>query len=302
MHVADTLTQNITATGSIACVGLDPRPHLIPSEIRAQAAEQCDQPLDVLCAAFEMFNIAVLDAIAGHCAAIKPQVACYEAYGWRGMRVLEKSIAKAHQLHIPVIVDGKRNDIGSTATHYQQAWLGDAPGFDDEPLQRIGADWLTINAYLGSDGVDPFLDDNNQHGIFALVKTSNPSSGDLQNQACGKTTVMAKMAQLVAQWGEQRLGNCGLSSVGAVVGATWPDEARSLRTLMPHAIFLVPGYGAQGGGAEDALAGLRDDGQGVLVNSLRGIIGAWQQSNATFAQATKEALITMNEDLNQYRP
>lgn len=304
MHIADTLSHSITNSGSLACVGLDPRPQLIPPTVIAQAQQQASDPLDALCRSFEVFNKGILDAIVGACAAVKPQVACYEAYGWQGMRALEQSIAYAHTLGIPVIIDAKRNDIGSTATHYQQAWLGHAPGFDGESLHHIGADWLTMNAYLGRDGVVPLLDENNEHGIFALVKTSNPSSGEFQGQSCGQSTVMECMAQLVDQWGGQRLGNCGLSSVGAVVGATWPEEARALRSLMPNTLFLVPGYGAQGGSAADALAGLRDDGQGVLVNSSRGIIAAWQNEQYVeqgFAQAARAALDEMNADLNQYR-
>lgn len=279
MHVADRLSKSIETNQSIACVGLDPRPHLIPPQLQSHSIDKHGNGIEAICDAFLSFNQGILDAVAGHCAAIKPQVACYEAYGWRGMQVLEASIAYAKKLSIPVIVDGKRNDIGSTATHYQQAWLGDIPIFNDEQHEGVGADWLTVNGYLGSDGINPFLDDENEHGIFVLVKTSNPSSGELQSQESGETSVMEAMAKLVNQWGSERLGNCGLSDVGAVVGATYPEEAKTLRQHMPHAIFLVPGYGAQGGSAAEALAGIRTDGQGVLVNASRSINGAWQTQN-----------------------
>ncbi len=203
-----------------------------------------------------------------------------------------------------VIVDGKRNDIGSTATHYQEAWLGQAQGLHKQPVAAVDAEWLTINGYLGSDGILPFLDEHSEHGVFALVKTSNPSSGELQNKTCADSTVMEEMAKLVHQWGAKRLGQCGLSDIGAVVGATYPQEAECLRQHMPNSIFLVPGYGAQGGSAEHALAGMRNDGQGVLVNSSRGIIGAWQQdgwADDDWAAAARHALDAMNADLNHYR-
>ena len=139
------------------------------------------------------------------------------------------------------------------------------------------SDWLTVNGYLGSDGVEPMLPGDGSHGVFVLVKTSNPSSGELQDLDCGDGQVMTAMAKLVDQWGQNSLGSSGMSNIGAVVGATWPDQARQLRALMPDTLFLVPGYGAQGGTAADALAGRRPDGSGVLINSSRGIIGAWQK-------------------------
>lgn len=302
MHVADQLSESIRATHSLACVGLDPRPQLIPPTIRDAAVSEHGNGVEAVCAAFLNFNKGLLQAIAGRCAAVKPQVACYEAYGWRGMQVLEQTITTAKSLGIPVIVDGKRNDIGSTATHYQQAWLGHAPGFEQQELSGPAAEWLTVNGYLGSDGIKPFLDEQHQHGIFVLVKTSNPSSGELQGQDCGSVSVMEAMAKLVHQWGKDRLGSCGLSDIGAVVGATYPEEAKTLRQLMPHAIFLVPGYGAQGGTAAEALAGRRDDGQGVLVNASRSINGAWQQDTQTeWTTAAQQALDAMNLDLNTAR-
>ena len=304
MHVADKLCKSVDDTNSVACVGLDPRPHLIPPTLAALSVSQHGDSREAVAAAFKTFNLKILDAIAGHCAAIKPQVACYEAYGWQGMQVLEENIAHAHKLGIPVIVDGKRNDIGSTATNYQEAWLGAAPGLHKKPVANVGADWLTVNGYLGSDGITPFLDDANEHGIFVLVKTSNPSSGELQGKNCEDSTVMEQMAQLVEAWGADRIGTSGLHNIGAVVGATYPEEARLLRKHMPNSIFLVPGYGAQGGGAADALAGLRDDGRGVLVNSSRAINGAWQAdgwADDDWAAAARHALDEMNADLNQHR-
>ena len=306
-HVADRLQATIDETGSIACVGLDPRVRLLPPALVENARRNHIDARAAVARAFRDFNSGILEAIAGHCACVKPQVACYEAYGSAGMRVLEDTINKANQLGIPVIVDAKRGDIGSTATHYREAWLGSAEGFDD-PLPGAGGDWLTVNGYLGSDGITPFLGDKpGDGGIFVLVKTSNPGSDELQGQPSGDITVMERMADLVNGWGAERLGECGLSDVGAVVGATYPDEAKRLRERMPNTLFLVPGYGAQGGTAADALAGARDDGRGVVVNSSRGIIGAWQQgereeaADVDFAEAARAALEAMNSDLNAAR-
>jgi orotidine-5'-phosphate decarboxylase len=295
-HAADQLDRSIDRTRSIACVGLDPRPGLIPKPLIAAALAAHGDTAEAVAAAFLDANTAILDAIAGHCAAVKPQVACYEAYGAAGWRCLEQTIAHARRLGIPVIADGKRNDIGSTAEHYGQAFLGTAPGLSGAALPGLGADWLTINAYLGSDGVTPFLAHRGR-GVFVLVKTSNPSSGDLQDQP-SDSPVMERMARLVAGWGKDRRGACGLNDVGAVVGATWPAQAKRLRELMPDTIFLVPGYGAQGGSAADALAGARADGRGVLINSSRAIIGAWQAANTDdLGGAARAALDAMNRDL-----
>lgn len=301
MHAADLLQQSIERSGSIACIGLDPRPGLIPPTLIEEAVGRHGDTSEAVAEAFLTFNRGIIHAATGHCAAVKPQLACYEAYGSAGLRCLERTIAYARDRGIPVIADGKRNDIGSTAEHYAQGWLRGAPGLKGSPLPSAGADWLTINAYLGSDGVTPFIGKApGAHGVFVLVKTSNPSSGELQDVACAGATVAERMAQLVAKWGEGRQGACGLSDVGAVVGATWPAQAKRLRQLMPDALFLVPGYGAQGGTAADALAGARADGRGVLVNSSRAIIGAWQgkpDAGLEWKEAARAALDAMNKDL-----
>ena len=301
MHAADALHAAIQRTGSIACVGLDPRPALIPPTIvRDSVARHGDTRLAVA-AAFLDFNRGLLRAIQGACAAVKPQVACYEAYGAPGMAALEDTITEARRLGIPVIVDGKRNDIGSTAEHYAQAWLSAPPGFTGPLPSGAHGDWLTINAYLGSDGVTPFLVPDT--GVFVLVKTSNKGSGEFQGLTLADGSAnMDAMAKLVAHWGARRLGTSGLSDVGAVVGATWPAEAKRLRSLMPDTIFLVPGYGAQGGSAADALAGARADGRGVVINSSRAIIGAWEKAKSDdWAGAARAALDAMNADLAKAR-
>ena len=227
-----------------------------------------------------------------------------EAYGSAGWRTLEATVTAARERGIPVIVDGKRNDIGSTATHYAQAAFGGAPGLDGAVLPGMGGDWLTVNGYLGADGVEPFLgplDDPSSggHGVFVLVRTSNPSAADLQDQASGDGTVSDRMADLVARWGAPRRGGSGLTTVGAVVGATWPDQARALRARMADTLFLVPGYGAQGGSAADALAGARPSGHpGLIVNSSRQILAAWQHDDAEdWTGSARRAVEAMNADL-----
>jgi orotidine-5'-phosphate decarboxylase len=314
VHTADQLQSAIDRTGSVACVGLDPRPALLPPAVAEAALARHGDTAEAVAAAFLAFNRGLLDAVVGKCAAVKPQSACYEAYGHAGVKALEETVRHARSLGIPVIMDAKRGDIGSTAEHYQQAFLGAAPGLSGKPLPGLGCDWLTINGYLGSDGVTPFLGKTpGTGGVFVLVKTSNPSSGELQDVrvAAGVRgpdadvdahAVMEITAQLVHTWGAKRRGTCGLSDVGAVVGATYPDQARRLRTLMPDTIFLIPGYGAQGGTAADALAGARSDGRGAIVNSSRGIIGAWQQAkDADWAGAARGALEAMNADLAKAR-
>ncbi len=304
-HAADRLDAAITATGSVACVGLDPRPELIPPLLRRAALDRFDGGGAAAVAdAFVAFNLGILDAVAGRCPAVKAQVACYEAYGAAGWQALEATVAAARARGLVVIIDGKRNDIGSTATHYAQATFGGAPGLDGTILSGIGGDWLTVNGYLGGDAIEPFLgapaDPNaGGHGIFVLVRTSNPSAADLQDQVTDAGTVADTMADLVTTWGRSRVGRCGLSAVGAVVGATWPEQARQLRARMPDTLFLVPGYGAQGGSAADAVAGARPgEHAGLLVNSSRQILAAWRDDDEVdWVGSARRALDAMNADL-----
>lgn len=301
MHAADRLDESIRRTGSIACVGLDPRPDLLPPGLRQGHQERHGPGPAGVAAAFVEFNVAIIDAVAGTCAAIKPQAACYEAYGAAGFAALAATVAHAEAAGIPVILDAKRGDIGSTAAHYGHMAFGGAPGLDGEPVDGMGATWMTVNPYLGEDGVLPVLGGSG-HGLFVLVKTSNPTSGELQDRDLLDGTVADAVAELVRSWGERHLASCGLSDIGAVVGATYPEHARALRDRMPDTIFLVPGYGAQGGSADDALAGLRSDGRGAIVSSSRAICGAWQAAGTDdWAAAAKDAVIAMNRDLEAVR-
>ena len=305
MHAADRLDQAIEATGSLACVGLDPRPSLLPPALRRAHCDRHGPGAAGVAAAFREFNEAIIDAVAGRCAAVKPQAACYEAYGSAGWAALEATVAHAAAAGIPVILDAKRADIGSTSEHYGQMAFGGAPGLDDQPVEGIGADWITVNPYLGADGVLPLLGERTA-GAFVLVKTSNRSSEDLQDVGTatvrGAVSVAERVATLVHTWGEDRMGTSGLSDIGAVVGATYPEHARALRERMPDTIFLVPGYGAQGAGASDALAGRRVDGRGVVVSSSRAICGAWQDTGTDdWAAAASTALDAMNRELDAAR-
>lgn len=304
-HPADRLADAVRATSSVACVGLDPRPELIPPSVRDAALRRHGgDGAAAVADAFVAYNTGILDAVAGRCPAVKPQVACYEAYGAAGWAALEATVAAARHRGLVVIVDGKRNDIGSTAAHYAQAAFGGAPGLDGAVMGGLGGDWLTVNGYLGADGIEPFLVPSAvggpAHGVFVLVRTSNPSAADLQDTAGPDgTTVADRMADLVAAWGADRRGDGGLTAVGAVVGATWPAQARALRERMPDTLFLVPGYGAQGGTAADALAGARPSGDpGLLVNSSRQILAAWQHDDADdWVGSARRAVQAMNADL-----
>lgn len=306
MHGGDLLARACESTGSIACVGLDPRPELIPPGIVRSAVGRSDDPRRQVAIAFEEFMVAVVRAVAGRCAAVKPQAACYEAYGSAGWQALERIVTEARGLGVPVIVDAKRSDVGSTAVHYRQGLLTSAPGFaTSQRLPGLDADWITANPYLGADSVEPLIGSPDEgKGVFVLVRTSNPGARDFQDQAVGDESLSTVVARKVHEWGVGRIGAGGFSDVGAVVGATWPDQARELRGVMPNTLFLVPGFGAQGGSAEGAVAGCNAQGTGVIVNSSRAILGAWRaESEGTDpVEAARNALDAMNRQLSAALP
>jgi orotidine-5'-phosphate decarboxylase len=294
----------MASTGSITCVGLDPRPELIPPAIAEGAMRRHGDSVDAVAAAFVETNIAIIDAVVGHCAAVKPQAACYEAYGVDGWHALIETVRHAKTSGIEVIVDAKRGDFGATSAHYRQAFFGGAPLLSGGAYNAMSADWMTVTAYLGSDTVNALAPEHaGNHGLFINVKNSNPSNEDVQAVATPDGTVAETMARLVHRWGTGRAGEGELSDIGAVVGATYPGEAKTLRLAMPDAMFLVPGYGTQGADATAALAALRPDGRGVLVSNSRGITGAWKGQNTpnTWLEAARDALDTMNKELNAHR-
>ena len=294
-HFADRLVEAVRAKDSRLCVGLDPRLDLLPPDLPGSASDPVKR-VESFC-----FNICL--ATAPYAAAVKPQAAYFEALGAEGMACLERVMCFARELGLLVILDAKRNDIGSTAQAYADAYLGAHPEGQGPCLHA--ADAITINAYLGYDGVEPFVNKAHEHGtgLFILVKTSNPGSGQLQDlELASGLTVYQHMADLVAQWGQDLIGVSGYSSVGAVVGATYPEQLCELRARVPHTPFLVPGYGHQGATAADVAAAFDTQGLGALVNSARGIIYAYRQREGSFTEAAAAAAQEARDELNAAGP
>jgi len=300
-HFADRLIAAVQRKGAPICLGLDPRWEQLPASLRDQALREHGDTPRARGEAFLQFNRAVLDAVADRIPVCKPQVAFYEQYGADGWRALEGTIRHAHDKGLLVIADAKRGDIGSTAQAYAEAHLTDAPG-------ALNADALTVNPFMGGDTLKPFLDvaAARGHGLFVLVKTSNPGSGDLQDLTVDGRPLYERVAALVGTLGADHIGSSGFSSVGAVVGATYPEQARRLRELLPHSIFLVPGYGAQGGGAADAAPAFCENGLGAVVNSSRGLIFAFHHEpyrsefgEQRYAEAVRSATDAMALDLRK---
>lgn len=280
----DRLCERIKETGNPTVVGLDTAASYLPR--RAELSDDFES----LASAVTDFNRAIIERIRKIVPAVKVQIAYYEAMGVAGMRAFADTCEAARDAGMIVIADAKRNDIGATAGQYAEAFFGKA----------FYCDMLTVNGYLGTDGIAPFLAKKDK-GIYVLVKTSNPSGGELQDMKLENgLTVYERMAQLTDEWGRDSIGKSGYSDVGAVVGATYPKQAAALRAMLPHTFFLVPGYGAQGGGADGAVAGFDEKGGGGIVNSSRGIICAYKQEKykgMKFDEAAYAACVDMREDL-----
>ena len=300
----DRLQKAIIAMKNPTVVGLDPTPQYIPEHILAEAKLKHGESLEALAEAFTIFNYGLIDALHDIVPAVKPQSAYYEAIGPAGVLALQKTCAYAKEKGMYVIVDGKRNDIGSTAEAYSRAYLGEIT-FGASTFSPFSADSLTVNAYLGEDGIQPFIKDCKAYdkSIFALVKTSNPSSGQLQDLICGDRNLYTAVGDLLARIAQDTVGEYGYSCVGAVVGATYPAEAARLRKRLSETFFLVPGYGAQGGKASDVAASFDELGRGAIVNSARQIICAWQTSpegnGLNYKEAAREKALAMKADLAQ---
>ena len=298
----DRLIEGIVKMQNPTVAGLDPKLDYVPASIKESCFEKYGKTLEGAAAALLEFNKAIIDKIYDIVPAIKPQAAYYEMYGWQGVKALCEKIAYAKSKGMFVITDGKRNDIGTTMEAYATAHLGttDVAG---EEIDAFGADALTVNGYLGTDGIKPLAEicDKKDKGIFVLVKTSNPSSGELQDMKLENgSTVYAQMGSMCENWGESLMGKYGYSGVGAVVGATYPDQLAEMRAKAPHTFFLVPGYGAQGGGAQDAKNAFDKRGLGAIINSSRGIMCAWKKQGLTeedFAQAARTEALRMKEDI-----
>jgi orotidine-5'-phosphate decarboxylase len=300
-NFADRLLDAIDAKKNPSIIGLDSDFSKLPAALR-KGHEREGDPFDAAAACMLAFNERIIDAIADVVPAVKLQSAFYEQYGPAGVRAFIETSEYAKKKGLIVVGDVKRGDIGSTSAAYASAYLGKSVLFDGTE-SAFGLDCITVNPYLGSDGVKPFVDEarNTGNGIFVLVKTSNPSSSEIQDLTCGARKVCEKVAELVHSWGRDAIGGRGYSSVGAVVGATYPEDARKLRRIMPHAIFLVPGYGSQGGGAKDVLPCFDDDGSGAIVNSSRDVIFAYQKSgkDSRFAEEARAAAIRMKDDITK---
>ena len=298
------LTEKIRKTHAPICVGLDPMLSYVPKQVQETAFKEYGETLEGAAEAIWQFNKAIIDATYDLIPAVKPQIAMYEQFGIPGLVAFKKTVDYCKEKDLVVIGDIKRGDIGSTSSAYAVGHLGkvqvgtkEYAGFDE--------DFATVNPYLGSDGVNPFIDicKKEKKGLFILVKTSNPSSGEFQDQLINGRPLYELVGEKVAQWGADCMGD-EYSYIGAVVGATYPEMGKVLRKLMPKTFILVPGYGAQGGKGKDLVHFFNEDGLGAVVNSSRGIIAAYKQEQyaefgeANFADASRKAVETMVADID----
>ena len=297
--IIDTLIDKIQEYDNPTVAGLDTSFDYLPESMK-EGVQDFAGAADAVLA----FNKKIVDSICDIVPCVKVQIAYYEMYGLEGMRAFAETVKYASKKGMLVMTDAKRNDIGATAECYAKAYLGQTV-VDGEVYTAFDSDFLTVNGYLGSDGIKPFLGwmQKRDKGIFVLVKTSNKSSGELQDLKLenGKT-VYEYMGGLVEEWGKDCIGKYGYSAVGAVVGATHPQQAQILRREMPHTFFLIPGYGAQGGTADDLKVCFDKDGLGGIVNSSRGILCAYKQekyAGLSFDAAARQACIDMKNDLNR---
>ncbi len=297
--IIDTLIDKIQEYDNPTVAGLDTSFDYLPESMK-EGVQDFAGAADAVLA----FNKKIVDSICDIVPCVKVQIAYYEMYGLEGMRAFAETVKYASRKGMLVMTDAKRNDIGATAECYAKAYLGQTV-VDGEVYTAFDSDFLTVNGYLGSDGIKPFLGwmQKRDKGIFVLVKTSNKSSGELQDLKLenGKT-VYEYMGGLVEEWGKDCIGKYGYSAVGAVVGATHPQQAQILRREMPHTFFLIPGYGAQGGTADDLKVCFDKDGLGGIVNSSRGILCAYKQekyAGLSFDAAARQACMDMKNDLNR---
>ena len=299
------LVSKIQKTEAPIVVGLDPMMKFIPEHITKAAFAEYGETLEGAAEAIWQYNKAIVDNIYDLIPAVKPQIAMYEQFGIPGLVAYKKTIEYCKSKDLVVIGDIKRGDIGSTSEAYAVGHLGKVDvwgksyyGFDE--------DFVTVNPYLGSDGVNPFIKvcQEEKKGLFILVKTSNPSSGEFQDRLIDGKPLYEHVGEQVAKWGEQCMGD-NYSYIGAVVGATYPEQGKILRKVMPKTFILVPGYGAQGGKGADLVHFFNEDGLGAIINSSRGIIAAYQQEKyasfgaANYADASRAAVLDMKEDIAQ---
>lgn len=298
------LADKIKKTHAPVCVGLDPMLAYIPEHILKAAYAEYGETLEGATEAVWQYNKHIIDATCDLIPAVKPQIAMYEQFGIEGLKVFQKTVDYCHQKDLIVIGDVKRGDIGSTSAAYAAGHLGKV-AVGSRQYTVFDEDFATVNPYLGTDGIQPFIDvcREEKKGIFILVKTSNPSSGEFQDRLIDGKPLYEWVGEKVAQWGEGHMGDT-YSYVGAVVGATYPEMGKRLRKIMPKSFILVPGYGAQGGKGSDLAHFFNDDGLGAVVNSSRGIIAAYKQEkyakfgSRNFADAARAAAEDMIQDIN----
>jgi orotidine 5''-phosphate decarboxylase, subfamily 2 len=295
----DRLIEKIIDKKNPSVMGLDPKLELIPEFIKKSAIKEYGKTPKAAEEALFNFNKGLIDACGEYVPAIKPQSAYYEMYGVAGMKALLRTIEYAKKQGLCVILDVKRNDIGTTAEAYATAYLGKTDFFG-EKISVMPADAVTVNPYLGTDGIKPFTNYTDSF-LFALVKTSNKSGGELQDikMENGKPYYYA-VADMVKKWGEPSIGKYGYNAVGAVVGATYPEELNALREYMPNTFFLIPGYGAQGGAAKDICGAFDQNGIGAIVNSSRGIMYAYEKKKdpENYMLYAREAVLQMRDEFS----
>ena len=297
------LVANIKKTGAPIVVGLDPMLNYIPEQVQKKAFAEYGETLEGAAEAIWQFNKEIVDKTYDLIPAVKPQIAMYEQFGLPGLAAFKKTVDYCKEKGLVVIGDIKRGDIGSTSAAYAVGHIGKVK-VGSKTYAPFDEDFVTVNPYLGSDGVNPFLDvcKEEKKGIFVLVKTSNPSSGEFQDQKIDGRPLYELVGEKVAAWGSEVMGD-EYSYVGAVVGATYPEMGKVLRKVMPKAYILVPGYGAQGGKGKDLVHFFNEDGLGAIVNSSRGIIAAYKQEQyakfgaENFGDATRAAVETMIADI-----
>ena len=298
------LIEKIQKTKAPICVGLDPMLSYVPEHIVKKAFDAYGETLEGATEAIWQYNKEIIDHTCDLIPAVKPQIAMYEQFGIEGLMVYKKTVDYCQEKGLVVIGDAKRGDIGSTSAAYATGHLGKVQ-VGSKSYSGFATDMLTVNPYLGTDGVKPFVDacNANDKGIFVLVKTSNPSSGEFQDKLIDGRPLYELVAEKVVEWGNMSMDGT-YSNVGAVVGATYPEMSKILRKLMPKTYFLVPGYGAQGGTAKDLMHCFNEDGLGAVVNSSRGIIAAYKQEKYAksgpehFAEASRQAVVDMIADIN----
>ncbi len=297
--ISDQLIKAIIEKKSPIVVGLDPRLESIPLDILDHCFELYGETLKAAAESILIFNKGIIDAVYDLVPAVKPQIAFYEQYGVEGMAAYKATCEYAKSKGLIVVADIKRGDIGSTSKAYSIAHLG-VTKVGNSYHKAFEADYATVNPYLGDDCMREFMEEVKtfDKGLFILVKTSNKTSGQLQDLEVEGGKVYNKVAQIVSNWNDMIVGDTGYSPIGAVVGATYPSELEDLRRQMPKAILLVPGYGAQGGGANDVVGAFNQDGLGALVNSSRGIIFAFEGTNKAYGVAAREATLEMREAIN----